>query len=524
MVKLIIWDLDGILWTGSVTEGGDTSPNQDIIDFIKNTEKNGVIHSICSKNNHDSIKKKLMSLDIWKLFVFPSINLEPKGHRIHQIINDCQLRSVDVVFIDDNQINLNEATYYCPGIMTYHDPYIFMNSFVMPNNAGKTEQYRILETKKDVRQSYDSNIEFLKDSEINLAIAEKYDCLLYQERIQELVNKSNQLNYTNSRFIKTTAQDYILRNDIKSYAVFAWDKYGYYGLIGYMSVQIKGDSLMNPATITNFVFSCRIMNMNIEQRCMQFLKTKNKMLLNSNLIKQSEVDYIKLHEYSDVSDYVKTKEHLSTQKPLAAFLMHCLGPAYAGYSKYIDKLYYNIPEENLFRTDKLYHGKYHFDELPNILVFAAYIEFIFDYSVYWEYEKNQTKEYFDNVITHFIDRLSSTNRKALILLPKYSDVFKGDVRYDHLYDAWQRHINNPNVTIMYMPDEDNDDSTHPINRTPINDLPALRKYSRNTIHKITNQIDHWLARLEGFEPPTSTFVALHSDPTELKAQIEWLRD
>ena len=28
-----------------------------------------------------------------------------------------------------------------------------------------------------------------------------------------------------------------------------------------------------------------------------------------------------------------------------------------------------------------------------------------------------------------------------------------------------------------------------------------------------------LARPEGFEPPTSTFVALHSDPTELRAHI-----
>jgi|LakMenEpi03Aug12_release.lakeMendotaPanAssembly.Ray.scaffolds.fasta_scaffold25626_11 FkbH-like protein len=512
MVKLVIWDLDGVLWSGSITEGGDTSPNQDIIEFIKNTEKNGIIHSICSKNDHDRIKKKLQSLDIWELFVFPSINLLPKGNRINQIISDCQLRSDDVVFIDDNMINLNEATYYCPGIVTYNDPYKFIDEFAIPQNNTKTKQYRILETKKDIRKSYDSNIEFLKDSDINIAIAENHDCLLYQERVEELVNKSNQLNYTNSRFAKNTVSDYILRNDIKSYAVFAWDKYGYYGLIGYISIQTKGDSLLNAATITNFVFSCRVMNMNIEQRCMQLLKSKYKMLLGSNCIDHADIDYINVHEYSSLENFIRGQENLSVKEPSIAFLMHCLGPAYAAYSRYMDQIYYNIPLEDLFRTDKLYHSQYNFEKLPKIIVFASYIEFIFDYSMYWSLEKNHTKEYFDNVITHFVNRLSDTQRKALILLPKYSDVFKKDVRYDYLYHAWQKHINNPNLTIMYMPDEDNDDSTHPINRTPINDLPALRKYSRNTIHKIANQIDDWLARLEGLEPPTSTFVALHSDP------------
>lgn len=508
MVKLIIWDLDGILWKGSVTEGGDTLPNQDIIEFIKNTEKNGIIHSICSKNEYNSIKKKLKGLDIWELFVFPSINLEPKGHRIHQIINDCQLRSQDVVFIDDNTINLNEVQYYCPGIMTYNDPYQFINQFNIPEHHSKTHQYRILETKKDMKLSYNSNIEFLKDSDINITVVENYDCLLYHSRIQELVNKSNQLNYTNSRFINTTAKEYILRNDIRSYAVFAWDKYGYYGLIGYMSVQINGDSILNAAAITHFVFSCRIMNMDIENFCMRHLKFKYKTLLGTNIVDMKNIDYIKLQKYSDIEKFIREKEKLSTNNASAAFLMHCLSPAYAVYSKYVDRISYNIPD--LFRTDKLYHGYYDFDKLPNILVFAAYIEFVFDYSMYWEFEENQTQEYFDNVIDCFIDRLAKTNKKALILLPKYSEVFKNDIRYDYLYNAWQKHIDDSNITVMYMPDEDNDNSTHPINRTPINDLPALRKYNRNTMHKITNQIDEWLARLEGFEPTTLSSVAICS--------------
>lgn len=496
MVKLIIWDLDGVFWKGSVTEGGDTTLNQDIIKFIKNTEANGIIHSICSKNSFNYIKQRLQKLEIWDLFVFPSINHEPKSARISQIINDCQLRSADVVFVDDNIINLNEAKFYLPDLSTYSDPYEFINSFIIPKGSSKTNQYRILETKSETKKQYDSNIDFLKDSDIHIALVKNYDCLLYHKRIEELVNRSNQLNYTKSRFMNTTAEQHILQNNIMSHAIFAWDKYGYYGLIGYMSVKIKGNYILNSSNLINFVFSCRVMNMNIDQKCLQILKQHYKSVIGANQIDQvdHDIDYITVHDYNDVENFIRQKENLTKNDYSIAFLMNCISSAYAVYSKHIDKIYYNVPLEKLFRTDKLYHGEMTLDDMPKIIVFAAYIEFIFNYSVYWEIEQNQTKEYFDSVITHFVNQLSSTGRNALILLPKYSRIFDQDKRYGYLYDAWSKHMKNNNITILFMPEEDKDvnNDTHPINQTPVNELPPLRRYSRHTIHKITTEIDKWL--------------------------------
>ena len=51
-------------------------------------------------------------------FVFPSINWNPKGQRIRQLIADMQLRPENVLFLDDNPSNLGDVRHACPEIMT----------------------------------------------------------------------------------------------------------------------------------------------------------------------------------------------------------------------------------------------------------------------------------------------------------------------------------------------------------------------------------------------------------------------
>jgi hypothetical protein len=86
------------------------------------------------------------------------------------------------------------------------------------------------------------------------------DNLDYVERIAELVNRSNQLNYTGSRFEPAALAESII-NVVQhdSWAVFAWDRYGDYGLIGFVQVDRKAKRLIH------FAFSCRVMHMGIEQ-------------------------------------------------------------------------------------------------------------------------------------------------------------------------------------------------------------------------------------------------------------------
>ena len=61
---------------------------------------------------------KLKEWDLDKYFVFNSINWEPKGQRIKDTVESMNLRPCNVLFIDDNKLNLEEAKFFCPDIMT----------------------------------------------------------------------------------------------------------------------------------------------------------------------------------------------------------------------------------------------------------------------------------------------------------------------------------------------------------------------------------------------------------------------
>ena len=152
-IKLIIWDLDETLWSGTISEG-EVVVKEQYVQFINDSLDCGIIHSICSKNDYDTIKHELSGLQLWDKFVFPSINWEPKGNRIKTIIDRMQLRAENVLFIDDNIQNLQEALFYCSQIMTAMPEEIqgiIHNSKIAEKkdpNHKRLEQYRLLEQKE----------------------------------------------------------------------------------------------------------------------------------------------------------------------------------------------------------------------------------------------------------------------------------------------------------------------------------------------------------------------------------------
>ena len=152
-VKLIIWDLDNTLWDG-ILEEGEIKIRPEVMDFILKSVDRGIMHSVCSKNDFEKVKTTFYNHNlekVWDCFLFPSINWYSKGERIREIINNMQLRAENTLFIDDNEINLNEAKFYCPEIMTLETPYeaiknlYFVNSFDI--NCSRLKEYKILEKK-----------------------------------------------------------------------------------------------------------------------------------------------------------------------------------------------------------------------------------------------------------------------------------------------------------------------------------------------------------------------------------------
>jgi len=270
-IKLVIWDLDETFWFGTLSEGSIEIP-LDKIKLIKTLSDHGIVNSICSKNNFDDAKAQLEKNNVWDFFVFPQISWEPKGERIAHIIERMSLRSENVLFVDDNNGNLEEAKFYNAGLQVVHPDHlselmteVLLNGTI--DHGSRLQQYKILEEKNRVKTlSGASNEEFLNASDIRVTVVELTKKNL--PRVHELLQRTNQLNYTKKRSSVDELAGLIEDGSAKTGVVKVTDRFGDYGLCGFYCVK--------QGSLEHFSFSCRILGMGVENWCYQYL---NKPLL-----------------------------------------------------------------------------------------------------------------------------------------------------------------------------------------------------------------------------------------------------
>ena len=259
-IKLIIWDLDDTLWRGTLSEGGAQLPIEHS-HLIADLTDAGIINSICSKNDLEPTKAELQRLGIWDYFVFPSINWDNKGVRIKHLIDNMALRPVNVLFVDDNTFNLQDAKHCLPDLHIATPDIIpaiieQLQSIAKKDTTHRRlKQYKILEEKATIAETYDSNEAFLFSSNIRVTI--HTDCCEVIERLHELLMRSNQLNYTKKRIPIDELKEIVSDPEYQCGYVTVTDNYGDYGIVGFYAN--KGGYL------EHFLFSCRTMGQMIEQ-------------------------------------------------------------------------------------------------------------------------------------------------------------------------------------------------------------------------------------------------------------------
>ena len=267
-IKLVIWDLDDTFWAGTLSEG-DVELLEANVAVVRELNRRGIVNAICSKNDFAAVEQRLIAADrLWDEFVFPRIGWIPKGKAIAQLIDDMQLRPSNVLFIDNNVGNLREAEYFAAGLQTA-GPEIIPKLLGLPQAKGKDDsklsrlaQYRQLQAKLADRQSSSaSNEDFLASCGIHIEISA--DLPAERERVLELINRTNQLNYTKRRLTEDEFTDLMIEPGRDSGCIRVFDRYGDYGLCGFYSVK--------DGELTDFLFSCRILHMGIENWLYQHL-------------------------------------------------------------------------------------------------------------------------------------------------------------------------------------------------------------------------------------------------------------
>lgn len=268
-IKLVIWDLDETFWQGTLSEEG-VKPVQANLELIKTLTDRGIVNAISSKNTFEDAKAALQQLAVWDYFVFPKIAWEPKGPHVKATLEEMGLRPVNCLFIDDNHLNRQEVSRFCEGIQTAHPDDVLSDILDSPYCQGqpdshhnRLQQYKVLEDKVAVKVSSGlSNIEFLKDCDIQIRF--EVDVLSHLDRIYELIERTNQLNYTKVR-LATEKEKTAFKQSLEYYQhsaalVYAKDKYGDYGAVGFYLLYTDA----RHRVLKHFVFSCRTLNMGIE--------------------------------------------------------------------------------------------------------------------------------------------------------------------------------------------------------------------------------------------------------------------
>ena len=269
-VRLVIWDLDETFWSGTLTEGGITY-NQDAHDAVIALARRGIVSSICSKNDHARVRALLTERGIWDYFVFPSINWEPKGPRLAALVRDIGLRAPTILFIDDNPANLAEARAHVPAIQTASETFL-ADLLSDPRLRGKDDesltrldQYRRMQERHvHAAEAGADTSDFLRASGIVVRL--EHEPELHLDRAIELINRTNQLNFTKTRLPEDpeAARAALLRllgNYDRQFGILhVRDRYGDHGWCGLYVMQTG----MDGGRLLHFCFSCRILNMGIE--------------------------------------------------------------------------------------------------------------------------------------------------------------------------------------------------------------------------------------------------------------------
>lgn len=315
--KCIVLDVDNTLWGGVVGEdgvngiqiGGDY-PGKAFLYFQKallELYKNGVILTICSKNNEQDV------LEVWdknpyillkkEHFAAWRINWQDKVSNIEELAKELNIGLDSMVFIDDNPTERQLVEQMLPMVSVAdfpthpYDLPLFVERLVedyfkiyttTEEDRGKTEQYKANSSRLQEQKRYADFGDFLKSLGMVLTIEKGNEFNI--PRIAQMTQKTNQFNLTTHRYTDADIHT-MINNGCQVYCLSVADKFGDSGITGCI--------IINNNEIDTLLLSCRILGKGIETA---FVKTILKRLIDEGK-KDIKARYIPTTKNMQVADF-----------------------------------------------------------------------------------------------------------------------------------------------------------------------------------------------------------------------------
>jgi FkbH-like protein len=294
--KGLITDADDTLWSGIAGEVGPENVTwsqehrtqtyalyQQMLGHLSSC---GVLLSVCSKNDPETVEKALARKDLLlaaESFFPVRVNWGPKSVSVSEILNVWNIAADDVVFVDDNEMELEEVRRKHPGITTLkfdgrNPAALWALLENLRNLFGKptlTEEDRLRQA--SIRSSAQielageaaGNPEFLRT--LNGTVTLAWAVAGADKRPLELVNKTNQFNLNGVRISEGEWQQ-LVRDPSTVVAVGSYeDKFGPLGKVAVVVGRQTGDTV----ELKHWVMSCRAFSRRLEHHMLDeiFRKT-----------------------------------------------------------------------------------------------------------------------------------------------------------------------------------------------------------------------------------------------------------
>ena len=283
--KSVICDLDNTLWGGvigddgveGITIGNEQPAGMSYTEFqsyLKKLTNLGIMLNVCSKNEEAIAKKgftdrKEAPLNVDDFICFKA-NWEPKHVNIANIAKEINIGEDSFVFIDDNPVERdivrNSLTVTVPEV-TCPEDYIksidraglFEITTFTKDDAKRNEMYK----QNAMRAQAEASFGDYKDYLLSLNMTSEIGAFsaAHSERITQLINKTNQFNFTTRRYTQGEVDEIIANTSdyISAYAKLV-DKFGDNGITTCFIASVEDKT----ATIDLWVMSCRVFKRHFE--------------------------------------------------------------------------------------------------------------------------------------------------------------------------------------------------------------------------------------------------------------------
>ena len=285
--RLVILDLDGVLWGGVVGEvgregvllGGHDHVGEAFADFqraLTGLTRRGIQLAIVSKNDeatalaaidqHPEMQLRRADFAGWR------INWGDKAQNIVELLDELRLGAESAVFIDDSAIERGRVRDAVPGVLVPEwpdDPARFRETlsalrcfdtpFVTNEDRARGGMYTSERQRRTALTAATNLDEWLSGLDLVVTVEALSPANL--DRAAQLFNKTNQMNLATRRLSGAELDTWARDADHSLLTFRVADRFGDYGLTAIVGLAIAD----GVGELTDFLLSCRVMGRRVEE-------------------------------------------------------------------------------------------------------------------------------------------------------------------------------------------------------------------------------------------------------------------